>query len=153
VVLATEWNAILPWVNDIQLKPIHLSQSFAIPHPPYHDLFKAVSRQVLQGYLLVHAVRVLELVVDRAQLGVLDTAHANRLLAQHLFAQLDAVWAVALIALRALEERIPLFHTVGLLGSQACNSLLCLALLVNRDDVVLRDRFALGGQLGEPAAA
>jgi hypothetical protein len=70
----------------VQLKPIHLSQSFAIPYSPYPDLFKAVSRRILQGYLLVHAVRVLEHVVDRAQLGVLDTTHADRLLAQHLFA-------------------------------------------------------------------
>jgi hypothetical protein len=112
-------------------------------------------RAVLQGYLLLHivyAVRALEDVVDRALLGLLDTIHANRLLAQYLSAQLDAVWAQAAIALRTLEERIPLFYAVRLLGSQACNCLLCLTTLVECDDIVLRGLFALGRQLGEPAA-
>ena len=111
-------------------------------------------RAVLQGYLLlhsVHAVRVLENVVDRAQLGLLDTIRANRLLAQRLSAQLDAVWAHAAIAMRALDERVPLFYAVGLLGSQVCNCLLCLMTLVECDVVVLHGLFALGGQLGEPA--
>jgi hypothetical protein len=103
VVLGTKWNAILPWVINIQLKPIHLSQSFAISYSQHPDIPKAVSgRAVLQGYLLLHivyAVRALEDVVDRALLGLLDTIHANRLLAQFLSAQLDAFWAEAAIAL------------------------------------------------------
>jgi hypothetical protein len=37
-VLGTKWTAILPRVNDIQLKPIRLPQSFAILHSQHPDI-------------------------------------------------------------------------------------------------------------------
>jgi len=132
----------------LTLSPFFISN---IPTSP-----KAVSRRILQGYLpldIVHEVPVLEHVVDRAELGAFDTTHADWLLAQHLSAQPDAVWAVTAPALRARKERIPLFHAIGFPGSQACDGLLSLTTLVEGDDVILRGLFATSGQLRELAAA
>lgn len=89
--------------------------------------------------------------MNAAKFSALPAIRANRLLAQFLRAQHDTVRAEVLLALRALQESVPLFSAVGLPDAHSGNSRFEATSLGEFDDVG-RSLLRLSIQLRKSAA-